>query len=112
MISSKNQKAGKFSTGMKQRAALAMTLLSDPDIMILDEPTNGLDPEGIIEIRELLQSLRNQGKTILVSSHLLSEMEKIADKVLILKEGNLIFSGPIYEMGVYRDLESFYMSNV
>ncbi len=82
-----------YSTGMKQRLGLAMALLHEPDFLILDEPINGLDPQGISDVRELLLDLQQQGKTILLSSHLLSEIEKIASHVGIIKDGTLLFEG-------------------
>jgi ABC-2 type transport system ATP-binding protein len=89
------QRVGNYSTGMKQRLGLAMALLADPELLILDEPTNGLDPSGIREIRTTLLRLNAAGKTILLSSHLLSEVEKIATQVGILKAGKLVFEGSI-----------------
>jgi ABC-2 type transport system ATP-binding protein len=88
----------KYSLGMKQRLGLAMALLSDPDLLILDEPANGLDPAGIIQIRDLMRGLRGQGKTILVSSHLLGELEQVADWLVILDRGRAIFNGPAGEL--------------
>jgi ABC-type multidrug transport system ATPase subunit len=84
-----------YSLGMKQRLALAATLLRDPDLLILDEPTNGLDPAGIREIRELMRSLADQGVTILVSSHILSELQQVVDHVTIINRGRLLASGPV-----------------
>lgn len=92
----------KYSTGMKQRLGLAIALLTDPELLILDEPTNGLDPTGIIEIRNVLQQLHHQGKTIFLSSHLLPEIEKIATQVGIIKNGNMIFQGTIHELEQLR----------
>jgi len=92
----------KYSTGMKQRLGLAIALLSDPELLILDEPTNGLDPTGIIEIRTILQRLNEEGKTIFLSSHLLSEIEKIATQVGILKNGKMAFQGTIEELEQLR----------
>lgn len=90
----KNKKAEQYSLGMKQRLGIAMALLSFPKLLILDEPTNGLDPAGIGEIRELIKSLpARYGITILLSSHLLSEIEQIATSVGIINEGNLLFQG-------------------
>jgi ABC-2 type transport system ATP-binding protein len=87
---------GKFSLGMKQRLGLAIALLSNPELLILDEPSNGLDPSGMIEIRELLQNLnKEKGITIMISSHLLSEIEKLVSDVGILKDGKLIFQDSI-----------------
>ncbi|HEU4663418.1 MAG TPA: ABC transporter ATP-binding protein, partial [Dokdonella sp.] len=85
-----------YSLGMQQRLAIAATLLKSPDLLILDEPTNGLDPNGIVEMRALLQRLnREQGMTLLVSSHLLAEVERLATHVGILHRGRLLFQGPI-----------------
>src|SRR5258708_780656 len=75
---------GKYSQGMKQRLGVAMALLPDPDLLILDEPTNGLDPLGIIQMRDLLRHLRDQGKTVLISSHLLAELEQVMDWLVVL----------------------------
>lgn len=84
-----------YSLGMKQRLAIASALLGDPEILVLDEPTNGLDPVGIAEIRELILNLASTGKTILLASHLLDEVERVCDHVAILKYGTLIASGPV-----------------
>lgn len=97
-----NRTVKQYSTGMKQRLGLAIALLSDPELLILDEPTNGLDPTGIIEIRTILQRLHEQGKTIFLSSHLLSEIEKIATQVGILKNGKMAFQGTIEELEQLR----------
>ncbi|GGG88504.1 ABC transporter ATP-binding protein [Paenibacillus radicis (ex Gao et al. 2016)] len=90
----KNKQVGQYSLGMKQRLGIAMALVSFPKLLILDEPTNGLDPAGIGEIRELIQSLpQRYGITVLISSHLLSEIEQIATSVGIISEGQLLFQG-------------------
>ncbi len=88
----------RYSLGMKQRLAIASALLPDPDLLILDEPTNGLDPGGIIEIRDFLRSLGDQGKTVFVSSHLLSEIQKMCDHVVMLRKGKLVFQGTLGEL--------------
>ncbi len=88
-----------YSLGMKQRLAIAAALLSEPEVLILDEPTNGLDPQGIAEIRNLIRVIANGGTTILLASHLLDEVEKVCTHVGILKRGDLIFSGPVAEIG-------------
>ena len=88
----------KYSTGMKQRLGLGMALIHDPELLILDEPTNGLDPKGITEIRTILLRLKEEGKTIMLSSHLLSEIEKIVSHVGIIKNGTLIFEGTLNDL--------------
>lgn len=87
-----------FSLGMKQRLAIASALLSDPEILILDEPTNGLDPQGIHQIRTLILQIAAKGTTILLASHLLDEVEKVCDQVIILQKGACIYSGAVKEM--------------
>ncbi|GAA4735354.1 ABC transporter ATP-binding protein [Isoptericola chiayiensis] len=87
-----------YSLGMKQRLAIAATLLKDPDLLIFDEPTNGLDPAGIHEIRRTMRGLGDQGKTVLVSSHILAEVEQIADTVSIVARGRLVASGSVAEL--------------
>jgi len=94
----KRKKVKDFSTGMKQRLGLAIALQHDPDLLILDEPTNGLDPNGIIELREILHSLSEQNKTILLSSHILSEVEKIVNRVGIINNGSLAFEGSLSDL--------------
>jgi ABC-2 type transport system ATP-binding protein len=88
----------RFSLGMKQRLGIAAALLSDPELLILDEPTNGLDPAGIVEIRELLRDLGRNGRTVIVSSHQLSEIEAVCDHLVVIRFGELIFSGPMNEV--------------
>jgi ABC-type multidrug transport system ATPase subunit len=84
-----------FSLGMRQRLAIASALLSDPKLLILDEPTNGLDPQGIHEIRELIKSIHRSGKTIIMASHLLDEVEKTCTHVAVLQQGKLITEGTV-----------------
>ncbi|WP_295716548.1 ABC transporter ATP-binding protein [Mucilaginibacter sp.] len=94
-----DKKAGQYSLGMKQRLGIALALLADPKLLILDEPTNGLDPNGIIEVRELLIKLvRQYNKTVFISSHLLAEVERMATHVGIINNGELLFQGSINEL--------------
>jgi len=87
-----------YSLGMKQRLGIAAALLPNPQLLMLDEPTNGLDPEGIQEVRALLRSLADNGTTVFVSSHLLSELEIISDYLVMLRKGEVVFSGKIEEL--------------
>jgi len=88
----------KYSLGMKQRLAIAATLLKDPDLLIFDEPTNGLDPAGIHEIRSMMRNLARRGKTVLVSSHILSEVQQIADTVTIIGRGRMLAEGNVSDI--------------
>lgn len=102
------KKASEFSLGMKQRLAIAIALLHSPKLLILDEPTNGLDPNGILEIRELLKKLAHlEGITILISSHLLSEIEKLVTHIGIINYGNLLFQGTLTELISKQQQSSF-----
>lgn len=95
------RKRSSFSTlslGMKQRLGIAAALLGDPRVLVLDEPTNGLDPEGIAEVREIVLQQVQHGKTLILASHILSEVEKICDHVAILKKGELLANGPVKEL--------------
>lgn len=93
------KKAGKFSLGMKQRLGIAMAMVHNPKLLILDEPTNGLDPGGMVEVRELLKKLnRENGMTIVISSHLLSEIEKLVTHIGIISGGQLMFQGTLQEL--------------
>ena len=94
----KDSKFKTYSLGMKQRLAIASALLNDPEILILDEPTNGLDPAGIHQIREIIKKIAAQGTTILLASHLLDEVEKVCSHVVILRKGEKLYSGPVDEM--------------
>jgi ABC-2 type transport system ATP-binding protein len=94
----RDSKFSTFSLGMKQRLAIASALLNDPEILILDEPTNGLDPQGIHEIREIIKNIASNGTTILLASHLLDEVEKVCSHVVIIREGVKLYSGRVDEM--------------
>ena len=93
-----------FSLGMKQRLAIASALLNDPEILILDEPTNGLDPQGIHEIREIIKSIAAKGTTILLASHLLDEVEKVCSHVIIIRKGEKLYSGSVDEISTSKGL--------
>ena len=103
------KKAGNFSLGMKQRLGIAIALLNRPKLLVLDEPVNGLDPVGITELRAMIKKFPQEGITVIVSSHILSEIEQTADYVGILTEGKLGFQGHLSECG---DLESMFMETV
>src|SRR6266446_10713877 len=89
---------GTYSMGMKQRLAVAAALIKDPELMILDEPTNGLDPQGVVEMRSLIRRLGTGSRTVLLSSHLLSEMEQVCDRVGIIRRGRLVREGTVDEL--------------
>ena len=90
-----NDKASTYSLGMKQRLGIAAALLPDPELLVLDEPTNGLDPAGIVEIRELLRSLATGGRTVVVSSHLLGEIQAMVENLVVIRFGELMYSGSL-----------------
>ena len=98
LLDRKDSKFRTFSLGMKQRLAIASALLNDPEILILDEPTNGLDPQGIHQIRELIKEIAKNGTTILLASHLLDEVEKVCSHVVVLRKGEKLYSGRVDEM--------------
>jgi ABC-2 type transport system ATP-binding protein len=98
LTSAANRKVRGYSLGMKQRLGIAAALLGDPKVLILDEPANGLDPEGIRWMRDLLKALAKQGRTVLVSSHLLSEMELLADDIIIIAGGRLVQQGAVADV--------------
>jgi ABC-2 type transport system ATP-binding protein len=102
------RRVGGFSLGMRQRLGLAGALLADPEILILDEPANGLDPEGVRWLRDLLRGFAAEGGTVLVSSHILAEVAQTVDHVVIIDHGRLARQGPLAELTRSRDLESTY----
>jgi ABC-type multidrug transport system ATPase subunit len=99
----RNDKYRTYSLGMKQRLAIASALLNEPTVLILDEPTNGLDPMGIAEIRELIKKIAANGKTIILASHLLDEVQKVCTHFAVLKKGTLVHAGPVDEVGKGAD---------
>lgn len=104
LIQRKKSKFSTYSLGMKQRLAIGAALLGNPSVLVLDEPTNGLDPVGIAEIRNLIKDLSKRGVTIIMASHLLDEVEKVCTHVAILKKGNLLTSGAVDEVLTNEDI--------
>ncbi len=104
LLHRKNSPFSTYSLGMKQRLAIGAALLGDPDVLVFDEPTNGLDPVGIAEIRTLIKELSANGKTIIMASHLLDEVEKVCTHVAILKQGDLIISGSVGTVFAHDDV--------
>jgi ABC-2 type transport system ATP-binding protein len=100
----RNSKFKTYSLGMKQRLAIASALLNNPEILILDEPTNGLDPQGIHEIREIIQKIAKNGTTILLASHLLNEVEKVCSHVVVIRDGVKLYSGRVDKMSASHGL--------
>lgn len=100
----KDDKYKTYSLGMKQRLAIASALVSDPEILILDEPTNGLDPMGIAEIRQIIKRIAADGKTIILASHLLDEVQKVCTHYAVLRKGQLVHSGPVDDVGKGEEL--------
>jgi ABC-2 type transport system ATP-binding protein len=98
LLDRKNDKFKTFSLGMKQRLAIASALLNDPEILILDEPTNGLDPQGIRQIRDIIRVIASEGTTILLASHLLDEVEKVCSHVVVLQKGVMLYQGTVHDM--------------
>jgi len=98
LLERKNSTFRTFSLGMKQRLAIASALLNDPEILILDEPTNGLDPQGIRQIRDIIREIANHGTTILLASHLLDEVERVCSHVVVLKKGTMLYCGSVNGM--------------
>ncbi|WP_406507912.1 ABC transporter ATP-binding protein [Streptomyces sp. NBC_00212] len=105
---SDRKKTRSFSTGMKGRLALAIAMLGDPDVLILDEPQNGLDPEGIAALRTMLRRFTDTGRTVVLSSHLLGEVASVADDIGLISAGRLRYQGPLAELAPDGDLERAY----
>lgn len=112
LLNAADRAVGKFSLGMRQRLSLATALLGDPQTLILDEPANGLDPAGVAWLRETLRRYADQGRVVLVSSHVLGEMERLADQIIVLSHGQLRYAGPMRDLigqSAQGDLESAYL---
>ena len=104
------RRVGGYSLGMRQRLALASAVIGDPSVLILDEPLNGLDPDGIREMRRYLRSFADRGGTVLLSSHLLSEVEAVADDLIVISQGRLAAAGSLADLVADTDLESVFHS--
>jgi len=98
-----NDRYGSYSLGMKQRLGIAAALIGEPELIILDEPTNGLDPVGMQDVRRLVRDIGDQGKTVIVSSHLLAELEAVCDWLIVVDQGGLVHCGPVAELGAGTD---------
>ncbi len=103
------ERVGKFSLGMRQRLGLAAALLGDPDVLILDEPANGLDPEGVRWLRDLIQGMAAEGTAVLVSSHILAEVAQTVESVIILNSGRLVTQSPIGALTAHGALEDVFL---
>ena len=115
LLEKQNEKVGTFSKGMKQRLLLAQALLADPDILILDEPTNGLDPYWMNELSDIMLQRKKAGQTVIFSTHDLHVAEKVADEVLFLSNGKVISSGPVQQYrkkGLYETFQQLYFNTI
>lgn len=110
LLRNAGKKVKNFSLGMKQRLSIASALLTNPDFLIFDEPTNGLDPHGIADTRDLIKELAKEGKTMLIASHLLDEMEKVCTHIALLKNGTIIDNGELQQLTKgYTSLEEYFL---
>jgi len=113
LLQYKNDKAGRFSLGMKQRLGLAMTMLSEPDLLILDEPMSGLDIEGMADIRNIIIREAKKGKTILISSHLSTEIQEVCTDIAVIREGKLVASAKVRDiLAAFSSIENYYLDLV
>ena len=110
LVGTGRQRVRTFSTGMRGRLALAVALLGDPELLVLDEPQNGLDPEGVVSLRALIRGFAAQGRTVVVSSHLLGEVVQLADDVGVLVDGRLRYQGELAALAPDGDLERAYFT--
>ena len=94
----RNKKIGKFSKGMKQRVSLAQALMPDPDILIMDEPTSGLEPRGLMEVREILRDMKKNDRSLLISTHMLNEVSEVCDSVTVIRKGKTMMSGNVRDL--------------
>lgn len=109
MYAHRNKRFSSYSLGMKQRIAIGLTLLHNPELLVLDEPTNGLDPHGTVEIRKLIMRLAQQGHTIILCSHLMHEVEQVCNRLAILNQGVLVTEGPIEIVNSENNLEESFL---
>ena len=109
LTEARNKRVKGYSLGMKQRLSLAAALLGDPDVLILDEPANGLDPAGIAWLRGFIATQAQAGKTVLVSSHQLAELENVVDDVIIINKGKLVASGSLHDVTGDQTLEQAFL---
>jgi ABC-type multidrug transport system ATPase subunit len=110
MIAGSRRRFGTYSQGMQQRIALAAVLMREPEVIVLDEPTNGLDPQGILEVRMLVREIARGGRTVLLSSHHLAEVELACDTVGVIRRGRLVAEGPVGELRGGRSLEDLFFA--
>ena len=99
----RDKPVGQFSKGMKQRVSIAQALMPDPEILLFDEPTSGLDPRGMIEVREILSDMKKQGKSLLISTHILSEVSEVCDAVTVIRRGHTVMSGRVRDLLMKRE---------
>jgi ABC-2 type transport system ATP-binding protein len=109
LVQGADRRFGTYSLGMKQRLGVAAALLKDPELLVLDEPSNGLDPRGMVEMRNLVQDLQRDGRTVLLCSHQLAEVEKVCDRIGLIDQGRLVAEGTLAELSGGRSLEDLYL---
>jgi ABC-2 type transport system ATP-binding protein len=112
LASAADRRVGTYSKGMLQRIGLAQALVHDPRLLILDEPTAGVDPQGVADITELLLKLKARGKTVLITSHLLTQIEDICDRIAVLDHGRLVLEGPMSDLTAQTDRQSLVVESL